>query len=257
MAALIYGQHLTKAYGVKTLFNDITLGISEHDRIGLIGPNGSGKSTLLRILKGEETVDQGTVTRKQHLRVAYIPQQSTFDPQATIGTVIEQAARQAGIPFEDCFARAQETLGRMGFDDPHGCIGPLSGGWKKRLAIACGFVQQPDVMLLDEPTNHLDVEGMQWLETAMSQAPWPWIAVSHDRWFLEQAANKIIELNSRYPTGMFQVTGNYSEFLSQRADYHVNQTEEAQALAGKVRREVEWFASRAKSANDKSQIPRG
>ena len=203
MSTLIYGQHLTKAFGAKTLFDRITLGVSEKDRIGLIGPNGSGKSTLLRILAGMEQADQGTVTHRQHLRVAYIPQHSVFDQASTVEKEIERAARTSGILPEECVARVQETLGRMGFDDPEQPIHLLSGGWKKRLAIACGFVQKPDIMLLDEPTNHLDVEGMLWLETAMAQAPWAWIMVSHDRWFLEQAPNTIIELNGRYLNGMF------------------------------------------------------
>ena len=254
MAAMIYGQQLSKAFGAKTLFKDITLGISEKDRIGVIGPNGSGKSTLLRILQGEETADQGTVMRKQHLRVAYIPQQATFDPQGTVGGVIEQAARNSGVSSDECFARAQATLGRMGFEDFDAGIDTLSGGWKKRLAIACGFVQQPDVMLLDEPTNHLDVEGMQWLEDVMVQAPWAWMTVSHDRWFLEQATNSILELNSRYPNGFFQVPGSYSEFLSKRAEYQQNQSEQAQALAGQVRREIEWLRRGPKARTTKAKF---
>ncbi len=96
-------------------------------------------------------------------------------------------------------SRVRETLGRTGFHNGEQPVGPLSGGWQKRLAIACGFVQNPDVMLLDEPTNHLDLEGMQWLAQLMSQAPFAWLMVSHDRWFLERATNKVAELNSRYP----------------------------------------------------------
>ena len=153
MSALLYGQDLTKAYGVKHLFTTLTVGVSEKNRIGLIGPNGSGKSTLLKILSGLEQADQGTVTRRKHLRVAYIPQDTQFDPVATVASVIEGAAIASRVPMDEQQARVQETLGRTGFDDGHQPIGPLSGGWKKRLAIACGLVEAPDVMLLDEPTN--------------------------------------------------------------------------------------------------------
>ncbi|MDH4194350.1 MAG: ATP-binding cassette domain-containing protein, partial [Nitrospirota bacterium] len=153
MSALIYGQKLSKAYGTKRLFQELTLGVSEKDRIGIIGPNGSGKSTLLRIFAGLEQPDEGRVTRRQHLRIAYIPQQADFDPEATVAEEIERAALASGLAARDCVARVQETLGRMGFDQGDQPVGPLSGGWKKRLAIACGFVQAPDVMLVDEPTN--------------------------------------------------------------------------------------------------------
>ena len=162
MSALIYAQELTKAYGVNPLFTKLTFGVSEKDRIGLIGPNGSGKSTLLKILAGLEQAEEGTVTRRQHVRRAYIPQDTQFDPGATITSVIEDAAIASKVPPNEQMARIQETLGRTGFEDGDQLTGPLSGGWKKRLAIACGLVQEPDLMLLDEPTNHLDREGMEW-----------------------------------------------------------------------------------------------
>lgn len=253
MSALIHGQNLTKAYGVKRLFSELTLGVSDKDRIGIIGPNGSGKTTLLRILAGLEQADQGTVTRRQHLRIAYIPQQSEFDPKATVAEAIERAALNAGVPPEESVARAQETLGRTGFKDGNQRVELLSGGWEKRLAIACGMIQAPDVMLVDEPTNHLDLEGIRWLEQIMSHAPWAWVMVSHDRWFLEQATNTVAELNSRYPDGLFLVAGTYSEFLLQREAYQNTQTQQAQALAGKVRREVEWLRRGPKARTTKAK----
>lgn len=256
MSALIYGQKLTKAYGTKRLFQELTLGVSEKDRIGIIGPNGSGKSTLLRIFAGLEQPDEGRVTRRQHLRIAYIPQQAEFDSDSTVAEEIERAALASGLHAHDCVARVQETLGRMGFAQADQLVGPLSGGWKKRLAIACGFVQAPDVMLVDEPTNHLDLEGMRWLEQVMSQAPWPWVMVSHDRWFLGHATNKVAEINPRYPDGIFLVPGGYEEFLVKREEFLNSQTQQAQALAGKVRREEEWLrrGPKARSTKAKSRI---
>ena len=256
MSALIYGQNLTKSYGSKRLFNNLTIGVFEKDRIGVIGPNGSGKSTLMRILAGLEQADQGIVTRRQHLRIAYIPQQSGFDPEATVAEEIERAALASGLAADEIVARVQETLGRTGFEKGNQPVGPLSGGWEKRLAIACGLVQNPDVMLLDEPTNHLDLEGMRWLEQLMSQASCAWLMVSHDRWFLEHATNRVAELNNRYPDGIFLVTGTYADFLLKREEYQNAQTQQVQVLSGKVRREVEWLrrGPKARATKAKSRI---
>lgn len=253
MAALIHCQQISKSYGVKQLFANLTIGVDEKDRCGIVGPNGAGKSTLLKILAGLEQEDDGTVTRRQHLRVAYVPQQAEFPEQATVAEVIEQAGEAAGVPLEECLVRTQEVLGRTGFDHGGVIVGPLSGGWKKRLAIACGWVQSPDIMLLDEPTNHLDFDGLAWLESIMAQAPWPWVMVSHDRWLLDNGTNKIAELNSRYSEGIFQVNGSYSDFLEQRAAYHESQSQQAQSLAGKVRREEEWLRRGPKARTTKAK----
>lgn len=253
MAALIYGHKLSKAFGVKQLFNDLTLGISEQDRIGVIGPNGSGKSTLLKIFADFEQPDNGTITRRQHLRMAYVPQQPDFTSGSTIIEAMERSAIDSGMEPNEALIRVQEILGKTGIENGDQLVDPLSGGWRKRLAIACGFVQDPDVMLLDEPTNHLDLEGLKWLEQMMSQAPWPWIMVSHDRWFLQHATNKIAEINTRYVDGLFLVTGTYDEFIRQREDHHHTQTQQAQALAGKVRREEEWLRRGPKARTTKAK----
>ncbi len=253
MAALIYGHQLSKAFGVKQLFKNLTLGVSDNDRIGIIGPNGSGKSTLLKIFAGLEQPDEGTVTRRQHLRIAYVPQQPDFSPNATISEEMEQTAIASGIDMHEATVRAQETLGRAGFEDGNQPIATLSGGWRKRLAIACGIVQNPDIMLLDEPTNHLDLESLQWLEQTMSQTTWPWIMVSHDRWFLEHATNKIAEINARYIDGIFLVTGTYQKFLQQREDHHQTQAQQAQSLENKVRREEEWLRRGPKARTTKAK----
>ncbi|WP_447971829.1 ABC-F family ATP-binding cassette domain-containing protein [Nitrospira sp. M1] len=253
MAALIYGQKLSKAFGVKQLFNDLTLGVSEQDRIGIIGPNGSGKSTLLKIFADFEQPDDGTITRRQHLRMAYVPQQPEFTPGSTIIEEMERSAIGSGMESTEAVVRVQEILGKTGFEDGDQPVAPLSGGWRKRLAIACGFVQDPDIMLLDEPTNHLDLEGLQWLEHMMSQAPWPWIMVSHDRWFLQHATNKIAEINTRYVDGLLLVTGTYDQFLRQREEHHHTQHQQAQALAGKVRREEEWLRRGPKARTTKAK----
>ena len=251
MSALIYAQRLSKVYGAKRLFHNLTLGVWDHDRLGLIGPNGSGKSTLLKILAGLESPDQGEVSRRRHLRVAYIPQQSDFAPETTVAEILEQAAFH--VQREERVARVQETLGRAGFEQDDQLVSQLSGGWRKRLAIACGIVTTPDVVLLDEPTNHLDLEGIQWLERLLAHAPWACMIISHDRWFLEQATNKIAELDSRYPDGILCHDGTYSDFLLTREAYHHTQAQQAQALAGKVRREVEWLRRGPKARTTKAK----
>ena len=253
MSALIYGRNLSKAYGVKSLFTELTFGVSENDRIGVIGPNGSGKSTLLKIFAGLEEADDGKVTRRQNLRITYIPQQSDFDSEATVTEEIERAARSSGFAANELEARVQETLGRTGLTPGDQRVNSLSGGWKKRLAMACGFIQEPDVMLIDEPTNHLDLEGIRWLKELLSQASWPWVMVSHDRWLLEQATNKIVELNPRYPEGILLIPGTYSDFLTQRDEYQKSQNQQAQVLAGKVRREEEWLRRSPKARTTKAK----
>ena len=256
MSALIHCQNISKSFGSKRLFKDLTIGVADQDRVGIIGPNGAGKSTLVKIMAGHEEADAGIVTRRKHIRVAYIAQQSFFDPDATVSETVERAAREAGLRIEELVPQVRETLGKIGFHNGEQPVGPLSGGWQKRLAIACGFVQNPDVMLLDEPTNHLDLEGMQWLAQLMSQAPFAWLMVSHDRWFLEHATNKVAELNSRYPDGIFLSTGTYSAFLLQREEHQHAQSQQAQALSGKVRREVEWLrrGPKARTTKAKSRI---
>jgi ABC transport system ATP-binding/permease protein len=253
MSALIHCQQISKSFGVKQLFSNLTIGIEEKDRLGIVGPNGAGKSTLLKMMAGLETVEEGVVTRRQHLRVAYVPQEAEFPEKATVAEVIEQAGAASGLPSEECVIRTQEVLGRTGFEHGGLLVGPLSGGWKKRLAIACGWVQSPDVMLLDEPTNHLDFDGLSWLESLMAQTSWPWVMVSHDRWLLDQAANKIAEINSRYPEGLFQIRGTYREFLVQREAFQESQMQQAQTLAGKVRREEEWLRRGPKARTTKAK----
>ena len=256
MSSLIHCRNISKSFGPKRLFNDLTIGVDSQDRIGIIGPNGSGKSTLLKILAGHEDVDDGIVTRRNHVSIAYVAQQSSFDPDVTVSEIVEQAAHTDNLPTKALLSQVRETLGRIGFHDGQQPVGPLSGGWKKRLAIACAFVQNPDVMLLDEPTNHLDLEGMQWLAQLMSHTPFAWLIVSHDRWFLEHATNKVAELHHRYPDGIFLSTGTYSDFLLQREEYHHAQTQQAQALSGKVRRAVEWLrrGPKARTTKGKSRI---
>ncbi len=253
MSALIYSQKIGKSFGVKQLFQGVTLGIEENDRIGIIGPNGSGKSTFLKILAGLEKPDEGTVTRRQRLRVAYVPQDTQFPSEATVGELLHRSACQAGLLEGEEPTRVYEVLGKVGFPDESQSVAVLSGGWRKRLAIACALVQDPDVVLLDEPTNHMDVEGLSWLAKFMVQASWAWVLVSHDRWFLEETTNVMAELHSRYADGMLAFPGTYSQFLEKREAFQNVQTQQAQALAGKVRKEEAWLRRGPKARTTKAK----
>jgi ATP-binding cassette subfamily F protein uup len=253
MSALIYSQKIQKSFGAKQLFHGVTFGIAENDRVGIIGPNGSGKSTFLKILAGLETPDEGTVTRRQHLRVAYVPQDTQFLSEVTVGEMLHESARQSGLSQGEEQIRVYEVLGKVGFLNESQQVAVLSGGWKKRLAIACALVQDPDVMLLDEPTNHMDVEGLRWLAQFMAQASWAWVLVSHDRWFLEQTTKKMAELHSRYADGILAFPGTYSQFLEKRDDFQQVQEQQAQALAGKVRREEAWLRRGPKARTTKAK----
>ncbi len=253
MSALIYSQKIQKSFGAKRLFQGVSFGISESDRVGIIGPNGSGKSTLLKILAGLETPDEGTVTKRQRLRVSYVPQKPDFGEWETVGEVLHQCALAGGVSESEIQVRVYEIAGRTGFTEMEQQVVSLSGGWRQRLAIACGLMQGPDVMLLDEPTNHLDQEGLRWLEQLLVQAPWGWVLVSHDRWFLDQTTTNMAELNNRYTDGLLAFSGTYSEFLEKRDAFQQGQEQQAHVLAGKVRREEAWLRRGPKARTTKAK----
>ncbi len=212
-------QQISKAFGANPLFQNVSFTISDGDRIGLIGPNGSGKSTLLRILAGDVAPDSGEVSLRKRTRLACVEQDSRFDPEATVRSVIESALDRSGVSGTDRGARFAETLGRAGFEDVEARAAELSGGWQKRLAIVEALVQHPDILLLDEPTNHLDLPGITWLEDLLEQAAFASVIVSHDRYFLENVTTAMVELNRIYPEGSLRVQGNYSTFLEKKEEF--------------------------------------
>lgn len=182
MAPILNAQGISKQFGAAPLFQNISLTVEEGDRIGLIGPNGAGKSTLLAVLAGQVEPDAGEVAVRKRARTAYVPQDSRFTPGLTVRQVLERAVGTAHSGTTESEGRLREIAGRTGFDRLDAEAASLSGGWRKRLAIAEALVVEPDVLLLDEPTNHLDLAGIEWLEgllTASSQAV---VTVSHDRY---------------------------------------------------------------------------
>jgi ATP-binding cassette subfamily F protein uup len=227
------------------LFEGVAVAINDGEVHGLIGPNGAGKSTLMRIMAGLEAADAGEVALRKGVRMVYVPQEPSFPPGATAGGVVEAAAREP--------AQAPVALGQAGFTDPARSVASLSGGWLKRLAIAEALVRQPDLLLLDEPTNHLDLEGIEWLEDLLAGAPFASVVVSHDRYFLENTATHMMELNRQYPGGLLRVAGSYSTFVEKRGEFLLAQAKEREALATLVRREVEWLRRGAKARTRKSK----
>ena len=256
MAPIINAQGLSKRYGITPLFQNVSFTVSEGDRIGLIGPNGSGKSTLLEILYGRVQPDSGEVATRKRSTVSYVEQVSDFAPGETVRSVIEKALEQAAVPPAEREARTSEALGRAGFTDFDTPAVVLSGGWRKRLRITEGLAQQPDVLLLDEPTNHLDFAGIQWLETLLQNAPFACVVVSHDRYFLENIASDMVELNYIYEDGVFRVQGNYSRFLEKKEEHLAAQGKRQDALANRVHTELEWLrrGPRARRTKAKARI---
>ncbi len=248
---LLSCEAVSKAYGTRSLFEELSFGLFEGDQAGLVGPNGSGKSTLLKILAGLEPPDRGTRSVRAGVRVGYVPQDPVLPPGVTVEDVI--AGALPGVDEGERPGRIARALGRAGFADGRAEVDTLSGGWKKRLAIARALAAAPDVLLMDEPTNHLDVEGILWLEGVLAERVRAVVLVSHDRYFLEHVATRMMELNRAYPAGLFQTDGRYSDFLARRDDFLRGQAAYEESLANIVRREIEWLRRGAKARSTKAK----
>ena len=253
MAAIISAQKLGKRFGATPLFREISFTVGERDRIGIVGPNGSGKSTLLAMLDGRVLPDSGDVAVRKNARVSGVEQNSEFAEGDTVRSVVDAALDRAKVTEDDRAGRKAETLGRAGFEDLDAAAAALSGGWRKRLAIAEALVQRPDVLLLDEPTNHLDLAGIEWLEEVLQNAAFACVVVSHDRYFLENVATAMVELNPAYEDGAFRVEGNYSTFLEKKEEYLHAQKNRQEALENRVHTEIEWLRRGPKARTTKSK----
>jgi ABC transport system ATP-binding/permease protein len=250
---IINAQGISKSFGANPLFQEIRFTVSEGDRIGLIGPNGSGKSTLLRILAGDVSPDGGEIAVRKRTRLSYVQQDSVFNPGDTIRSVAEKAMENAAVPASERGTRFAETLGRAGFENLDVEASTLSGGWQKRLAIVEALVQGPDILLLDEPTNHLDLAGIEWLEDLLAAASFACVVVSHDRYFLENVATEMAELNRTYPDGILRVSGTYTRFLEKKEEFLHAQSKRQEALENLVHHEIEWLRRGAKARTRKSK----
>jgi len=255
--ALLRCESVTKSFGGPPLFEGLTFVLHEGDHVGLVGPNGAGKSTFLRILGGVETPDSGTCTRRKNVRFGYVPQTPVFAPGRSAAQIVAEAvATDDRLDDHERDERVSRALRQAGFTDPGVSTDLLSGGWRARLALARELAREPDVLLLDEPTNHLDIDSILWLESLLQSASSAFVVVSHDRYFLERVARRVLEISRLHDAGLFQVTGTYADFLEARDVALSNQAAYRDTLAGLVRREVAWLrrGARARTTKSKARI---
>lgn len=253
MAALLSTENISQTFGARTLFHGINLSLNEGERVGMIGPNGAGKSTLLKILAGLETPTEGTRSLRKGARVVYLPQEDTFSPEETVRSSLLNALSNERLEEHEKEVRAEKQISRLEFPDPEQNASSLSGGWRKRLAICRLLVLEPDLVLMDEPTNHLDLDGIFWLEGILAATNLTFLAVSHDRYLLENSCDRIIELSAAYPQGSLSIDGNYSKFLEKREQFLAGQAQQQQSLANQVRREIEWLRRGPKARTTKAK----
>ncbi len=253
MATLLTCRAISKHFGTRELFAGLSISFADDERVGFIGPNGAGKTTFLRILAGLEHADEGEVNRRRSARIGLLPQEDRFLPGATVESVLSGAIADQPLEQYERDTEVSIILTKFGFDRADRVVEELSGGWCKRLALAREIIRRPDLLLMDEPTNHLDLEGIQWLEEMLLGVSFTFVVVSHDRYFLERVANRVVELNPTYPEGYFSVGGAYSVFLEKRADYLEARQAQQVTLANIVRREAAFLKSHAKARRTKSK----
>ena len=229
-------ENLSKSYGDRLLFADIAFGVDEGEKIGIVARNGTGKSTLLRILAGEESPDDGKVVYRRDLRVGYLPQEPVFAPGITVGEAAVENLDQDNHPTDA--DAMQRLLTSLGLPDPSMRVDKLSGGQRKKLAIARAVIGDPELLILDEPTNHLDISTIEWLEGYLKRSRVAILMVTHDRYFLDRVCNKIIELDNRQA---YVVEGNYAMYLRRRAERIEAMTAELAKVKNTLRREQEWM----------------
>ncbi|MBJ2161106.1 MAG: ABC-F family ATP-binding cassette domain-containing protein [Muribaculaceae bacterium] len=229
-------ENLSKSYGDRLLFADIAFGVDEGEKIGIVARNGTGKSTLLRILAGEESPDDGKVVYRRDLRVGYLPQEPVFAPGITVGEAAVENLDQDNHPTDA--DAMQRLLASLGLAAPSMRVDKLSGGQRKKLAIARAIIGDPELLILDEPTNHLDISTIEWLESYLKRSRVAILMVTHDRYFLDRVCNKIIELDNRQA---YVVEGNYAMYLRRRAERIEAMTAELAKVKNTLRREQEWM----------------
>jgi ATP-binding cassette subfamily F protein uup len=242
LSILLSAQELGHAFGARPLFTGVSFTLADGDRVGLIGPNGAGKSTLLKILAGQLAADHGTRSIRSGLRVGYLPQTPEFAPEATVREAVREGLVHQDPEHE---ALVDELLAKLDLSgEAAGAdarVAVLSGGWRKRVALARELVKEPELLLLDEPTNHLDVDAILWLEKLLAGARFATVTVTHDRLFLQRVSKRILELDRRNAGGLLDVDGDYATFIEQKAAAMAAQEQREQVLRNTLRRETEWL----------------
>jgi ABC transport system ATP-binding/permease protein len=279
-------QSLSKDFGIKEILKDASFSLDSTDKVGLIGTNGSGKSTLLKMLAGLEPIDSGQILVNSGTRVVYLPQQPDLDENRTVleqvfadsgeqmalvreyEEVSDKLAHGQGEPEQlatqlsklthrmdaigawDLETNAKIILSKLGINDFQATIGSLSGGYRKRIALAAALLAEPDVLLMDEPTNHLDALSVEWLQSYLSRYRGALLLITHDRYFLDRVTNRILEIDRGE---LFTYSGNYSYFLEKKAEAEESELNTQRKHRGLVRRELEWLRRGAKARSTKQK----
>lgn len=231
---------LTKSYGDRMLFEDVTFGVSEGDKIGIIAKNGTGKSTLLNIIAGKESPDSGEIIFRNGLRVGILDQTPVFGQNTTVMDYCLDVRHDFHDDDEarDYADRCRQLLSQLGINDTGANIATLSGGQAKRVALAKVILSEPELIILDEPTNHLDIAVIEWLENWLKRSRVTLLMVTHDRYFLDRVTNKIIEIDQRQ---IFTYDGNYDYYLRRRRERIEALTSELAKVKNTLRKEQEWM----------------
>lgn len=244
---LLNVEHVSKLYGDKWIFDDISCGIQEGEKIGIIGINGTGKTTLLRIIAGAEEADRGQVVMQNGIKLAFLSQNQTFPEQATVLSCVE-GGEVTGYD-------AKTMLQTLGITDPEATICSLSGGQKKRVALARTLLLPADLLILDEPTNHLDEGMIRWLEEYLRKFRGTVLLVTHDRYFLDRVTTRILEISRGK---LYSYQANYSGFLEQKAKREEMEVASERKRTSVLRMELEWAARgcRARSTKQRARLER-
>lgn len=231
------------------LFSDVTFGIYQGDKIGIIAANGSGKSTFLNIIAGNEDFDSGSVVAKKDLKIGYLPQLPPFDPELTPIDYISQGHDTGHEDFSIQDA-GLKLLTQFQISDPLQKMGKMSGGQIKRVALAKILAEKPDLLMLDEPTNHLDIEIVEWLENYLSKSNITLLMVTHDRYFLDNVFNKIIEIDRK---GFYYYEGNYNYYLEKREERYEALNAELLKVKNLLRTELDWMRRQPQARGSKAK----
>ena len=248
MVSYLQIEKLTKSFGDRILFADMTLGIYQGDKIGLIAANGAGKTTLLNIIAGKDDYDSGTVVFRNDLRVGYLSQLPPFDPEETaLSYATPDPVRQDDFTMTD---RARQMLFQFRITDLDQKMGTMSGGQIKRVALAKVLLSEPDFLILDEPTNHLDIEMVEWLESYLSRQRITLLMVTHDRYFLDKVCNKISEIDRGE---VFTYQGNYDYYLEKRQERYDAMNAELAKVKNLLRTELDWMRRQPQARGSKAK----
>lgn len=245
-------EHVSKVFGEKIIFDDVSYGIHQGDKIGIIGINGTGKTTILKIIAGLEEPDEGKVIMQNGLRITYLPQNPEFPPNATILDYVADGKWQKDWATA---SEAANVLNKLGITNHEEKIEHLSGGQKKRVALARTLVNPADILILDEPTNHIDNEMASWLEDYLRKFKGALVMVTHDRYFLDRVTNKILEISHGK---LYSYEANYSKFLELKAQREEMEMAGERKRQSVLRMELEWAkrGCRARSTKQRARLER-